>query len=153
MSKQLFAELDDQIKLRDWTEKQSEMNEMANLYEGELPERFTKFFPKSVPKNLVQVIPLAWDDLATSAGRLPDLRGEPRNQTQKELAAIGLLEKIAFSYLRDAKPTGKRFMRDLAWWLQAGRAVAIVTPDFDIQMPRFELRDPRSCYPGTYFIG
>ena len=145
----LYKTLDDQVQLRDWTKKQEEMDEMAALYEGELPARYEKFFPKSVPKHLVQVIPLAWDDLATQAGRLPDLRGEPRNNTQGELAEVGLLEKIAFSYLRNAKPTGKRFMRDLAWWMQAGRAVATVTPDFESKQPRFELRDPRNCYPGV----
>lgn len=148
MSLKQYQLLEDQVRLRDWTQKQQEMDEMADLYEGTLPARYEKFFPKSVPKHLVQVIPLAWDDLATSAGRLPDFRGEPRNQTQKESKAVGLLEKIAHAYLRNAKPTGKRFMRDLAWWLQAGRAVAIVTPDWEEKTPRFELRDPRSCYPG-----
>jgi hypothetical protein len=125
------------------------MNEMADIYEGVLPARYEQFFPKSVPKHLVQIVPLAWDDLATQAGRLPDLRGKPRNQTRKELAAIGLQEKIAFSYLHDALPTGKQFMKDLAWWLQVGRAVAIVTPDDENQTPRFELRDPRTVYPGV----
>ncbi len=149
MSTRLFQILDDQVQARQWTEAQNQLDEMALLYEGELPERYRKFFPKNTPQHLVQVIPLAWDDLATQAGRLPDLRGEPRNQSRKELKAVGLLEKIGFSYLRNAKPTGKLFMKQLAWWLQVGRAVALVTPDFDKQMPRFELRDPRTCYPGV----
>ena len=148
MSKELFAILDDTVRRRDWAAGQADMNEMADIYEGKLPARYEQFFPKSVPKQLVQIVPLAWDDLATQAGRLPDLRGKPRNQTRKELSAIGLQEKIGFSYLRDALPTGKIFMKDLAWWLQVGRAVAIVTPDLDEQKPRFELRDPRTCYPG-----
>jgi hypothetical protein len=149
MSAILYKTLEDQVRQRDWTGERQLMDEMADIYEGKLPKSYEKFFPKNTPKHLVQVVPLAWDDLATQGGRLPDLRGEPRNQTRQELNAVGLLEKIAFSYLRDAKPTGKRFMRDLAWWLQVGRAVAIVTPDFDKQMPRFELRDPRTCFPGV----
>lgn len=149
MSKALFDLLNDQIQARQWTEAQNQLDEMARLYEGELPSRYRRFFPKNTPEHLVQVIPLAWDDLATQAGRLPDLRGEPRNQSRKELKAVGLLEKIGFSYLREAKPTGKLFMKQLAWWLQLGRAVALVTPDFEKQMPRFELRDPRTCYPGV----
>jgi hypothetical protein len=148
MSSQLYSLLHQQVELRDWTTEREELEEMVRLYEGELPERYRRFFPKNTPEHLVQVIPLAWDDLATQAGRLPDLRGEPRNMNAKELKAVGLLEKIGFSYLRNAKPTGKLFMKDLAWWMQLGRAVAIVTPDFEMQSPRFELRDPRTCYPG-----
>ena len=149
MSTQLFKLLDQQVELRAWTKEQQELEEMVRLYEGELPERYRQFFPKATPEHLVQVIPLAWDDLATQAGRLPDLRGEPRNLNSRELKAVGLLEKIGFSYLRNAKPTGKLFMKDLAWWMQLGRAVAIVTPDFDMQTPRLEIRDPRTCYPGV----
>lgn len=149
MSKQLYALLNDSVKNRDWLDGQKAMTEMAKIYEGELPQRYEKFFPKNNPKQMVQVIPLAWDDLATQVGRMPDLRGEPRDQTRAELKKVGLLEKIGFSYMRDALPTGKRFMRDLAWWLQLGRAVAIVTPDFENKKPRLELRDPRTCYPGV----
>lgn len=145
---ELFSLLNQQVELRAWTKERSDLDEMAKLYEGEMPERYRKFFPKNSPELLAQVIPLAWSDLATQAGRLPDLRGEPRNMTSRELKAVGKLEKIGFSYLRAAKPTGKSFMWQLAWWLQLGRAVAIVTPDFEKQMPRFEVRDPRTCYPG-----
>ena len=148
MSAELFKLLSDTVELRNWDQDRAEIEEMAALYEGVLPARYKQFFPKNTPEHLVQVIPLAWDDLATQAGRLPDLRGEPRDMTQRELKAVGLLEKIGFNYLRNAKPTGKLFMKDLAWWLQLGRAVAIVTPDFNKQMPRFEIRDPRTCYPG-----
>lgn len=148
-SKELYATLDAEVQARDWKNEQGEIDEMTRLYEGELPQRYKKFFPQSVPEHLVQVIPLAWDDLATQAGRLPDLRGEPRNRSQAELAAVGKLEKIGFYYLRCSKPTGKQFMKQLAWWLQLGRAVAIVTPDFDKQVPTFQLRDPRTCYPGV----
>lgn len=149
MSKQLFNILQNEVTARDWKQGQQEMSEMADIYEGELPARFEQFFPKSVPKHLVQVIPLAWDDLATQAGRLPDLRGQPRDKTRQELNAVGLQEEVAFGYLRQALPTDKRFMKDLAWWLQVGRAVAIVTPDEKEKTPRLELRDPRTVYPGV----
>lgn len=148
MTAELYKLLNDTVQQRAWDDERNELDEMARLYEGELPPRYRSLFPKGTPEHLIQVIPLAWDDLATQAGRLPDLRGEPRNLSSRELKAVGLLEKIGYSYLREAKPTGKRFMRKLAWWLQLGRAVALVTPDFETQMPRFELRDPRTCYPG-----
>lgn len=148
MSREVYGMLESEIVARDWHEGQQDMDEMAKIYEGELPARFEQFFPKSVPKHLVQVVPLAWDDLATQAGRLPDLRGEPKDKRRSELKAIGLQEKIAYSYLRTAQPTGKVFMKDLAWWLQIGRSVAIVTPDPINQRPALELRDPRTVYPG-----
>lgn len=148
MSNELYSLLNKEVHARDWTDGINAMDEMAAIYEGELPARFQEFFPKSVPKQLVQVIPLAWDDLATQAGRMPDLRGEPKNKTRQELNAVGKLEKIGFSYLRNALPTGKQFMKSLAWWLQIGRAVALVVPDFVEKQPRMELRDPRTCYPG-----
>ena len=118
MSTELFTLLDNQVQMREWSEERHELEEMTRLYEGEIPSRYKKFFPKNTPEHLVQVIPLAWDDLATQAGRLPDLRGEPRDLSKKEEKAAGLLEKIGFSYLRAAKPTGKSFMKQLAWWLQ-----------------------------------
>jgi len=149
MSKAIYDRLNTTVQQRDWQAERADMDSMADIYEGKLPAEYEKFFPRSVPKHLVQVIPLAWDDLATQVGRLPDLRAEPRNLTAPELKAAGLLEKIGFSYLNNAKPTGKRFMKDLAWWLQLGRAVAIVTPDFETMSPRLEIRDPRNCYPGA----
>lgn len=148
MSREVYAMLEEEVIARDWTEGQQEMEEMAEIYEGNLPARYEQFFPRSVPKHLVQVIPLAWDDLATQAGRLPDFRGEPKNKRRAELKAVGLQEKIAYSYLRTAQPTGKVFMKSLAWWLQIGRAVALVVPDPDDKRPNLELRDPRTCYPG-----
>jgi hypothetical protein len=148
MSTKVFKLLDDTVKARSWVEGQNAMSEMCDIYEGELPGRFAQFFPKATPKHLVQVIPLAWDDLATQVGRLPDLRGIPKDQTKREERAIGLQERIGFSYLRQAQPTGKLFMKGLAWWLQIGRAVAMVVPDEKNQGPSFQLRDPRTCYPG-----
>lgn len=148
MSAQLYKLLDETVTQREWTKERQELEEMCNLYEGEIPAEYKKYFPKNTPQHLVQVISLAHDDLATQVGRLPDFRGEVRNQSRKEEKAVGLLEKIAFYYLRMAKPTGKVFMKTLAWWLQLGRAVAIVTPDFENKCPRFEIRDPRTCYPG-----
>lgn len=148
MSKFIFDRLKETVQRRDWHVEQADMDVMADIYEGNLPREYDKFFPKNTPKHLVQVIPLAWDDLATQVGRLPDLRGEPTDLTAKEQKAAGLMEKIGFSYFNAAKPTAKRFMKDLAWWLQIGRAVAIVTPDFENKRPRLEIRDPRTCYPG-----
>lgn len=149
MSIPLFKLLDEQVERRKWDAEREELDEMCGLYEGDMPKRYEEFFPTKSPTLFTQLIPLAWDDLATQVGRLPDLRGVPRDHTNREEKAAGLLERIGFYYLRCAAPTGKLFMKDLAWWLQLGRSVAIVTPDWEKQMPRFELRDPRTCYPGV----
>ena len=144
----LYDVLSQEIEERDWEEGRKELDKMVKLYASELPAEYEEYFPKSLPKHLVHLIRLAWDDLATSVGRMPDLRGEPLNHLKKELEAVGLLEKIGFSYLRHAKPSGKIFMRRLAWWILAQRAVVLVLPDFEHKMPEFVIRDPRTCYPG-----
>jgi len=149
MTTAIFSKLEDQVRARDWAQGQAEMSEMADIYEGRMPAQYEKYFPKNTPKHYVQVINLAWDDLATQGGRLPDLRGVPRDLSKKELKAVGLQEKIGHSYIHNSKPTGKLFMRQLAWWLQVGRAVAIVEPDWEAKAPRLSLRDPRTCYPGV----
>lgn len=143
-----YKHLAEQVAQRDWTEDRQAMHEMAEIYEGKLPAAYEQFFPRNTPKHLVQVINLAWDDLATQVGRIPDLTADPRNLTRQELKAAGLLERIGHWTLNNAKPTGKLFMRQLGWWMQLGRAVAIVEPDHANKMPRLALRDARTCYPG-----
>ena len=148
MSKQLFKQLEDEIRLRDWTEGQNEIDELTSVYEGKLPARFEKYFPDSSPKHIINMTRLAWDDLAGSIGRMPEVRAEPESKSQQERARAALLEKIGASYLKYAEPNGKLFLRQLAWWLLAGRAVAVVTPDYKKKRPVMSIRDPRSVYPG-----
>lgn len=147
MSSSTYKRLHEEIeKRRDNAERQS-MAEICELYEGKLPERYDKYFPKNSPRHIVNLIRLGWDDLATQVGKLPDIRGETQNSTNKELEFVGLQERIGHAYLANAEPTGKAYMWQLAWWLLAGAAVSLVVPDTTNKRPTLTLRDPRDAYP------
>jgi hypothetical protein len=140
--------LDQEADKRAWSEGQATLNVMADLYEGRLPPEFDKFFPNGEPKQVVNLVKLAWDDLSVQIGRVPDLRSDPFNSSNAEMKRVGLIERIGFGYLRNSKPSGPMLMQQLAWWLiGGGRAVAVVQPDLETKMPTFSIRDPRLCYP------
>ena len=148
MSKQVYDQLDAEVQKRSWADGQAEMNMLADIYEGRLPESLKDFFPKNQPRHLVNMIKSAWNDLATSIGRIPEFRHDTLNDTDKELKKVGLLEKVAFNYLRMSDPSAPMFMWQLAWYLIGfGRAVAIVKPDMERGGPIFDLKDPRTAYP------
>jgi len=148
MSTQLYDRLDAEVKGREWADGQAEMSMLAEIYEGKLPESLKAFFPKNQPRHLINMVKLAWNDLATQIGRVPEFRHDTLNDSDAELKRVGLLEKIAHSYLRDADPSAPMFMWQLAWWLiGVGRAVAIVKPDMERNRPIFDLKDPRTAYP------
>lgn len=148
MSKELFSLLNAEVEERASKEDRGALSEVAALYEGDLPAQFLKYFPKNEPHHVVNMVRLAHDDLATSIGRMPDIVVDPTNHTNAELKKIGKLERIATNYLVESTPGGREFMWELAWWLLAGRAVVICVPDSERSAPRFEMRDPRTCYPG-----
>ena len=145
---ELFKTLEQEITARDWQQGQSEIDELTAVYEGELPPQYEKYFPDSSPKHIINMTRLAWDDLAASIGRMPEVRAEPESNSGKERDRTAKLEHIGQWYLKNAEPEGKQFLRQLAWWLLTGRAVAIVKPDYAHKRPTFSLRDPRSVYPG-----
>jgi hypothetical protein len=148
--KKAFDILNKEIDNRSWVEGQATLNIMADLFEGKLPSEFDRFFPSGEPKQIVNLVKLAWNDLATQIGRVPDLRVDPFNSSNKELKKVGLLERIGFSYLNNSKPSVKTFMFHLAWWLVGGgRSVAVVQPDMDKKSPIFTIRDPRTAYPNA----
>ena len=144
-----FNLLSHEVAKRDWSTGQTEIDELTQVYEGVLPARYSKYFPDSSPKHIINMTRLAWDDLAGQIGRIPEVRSEPINQSKKERDRTALLEHIGHQYIRNSEPSGKLFMRQLAWWLLAGRAVAVVRPDYENKTPRLSLRDPRTAYPGV----
>ncbi len=148
MSKELYSRLDAEVTARDWKEGQAEMDALADIYEGRLPDSFKNYFPKDRPRHLINMVKLAWSDLSTDVGRIPEFRGDTLNDSQAELARVGMQEKIAHAYLRGAEPSSTMFMWQLAWNLIGlGRSIALVHPDFDKKMPQFTLKDPRHAYP------
>lgn len=154
MSKEVYRMLHAEAQTRVDNGLREQQSLMTRLYAGELPPEFEKYFPKNAPRTIVQLVKNAWDDLATSAGRLPDLRTDALDETAREEKAVGLHERIGFNYLRNAEPTGKQFMWQLAWWLVGtGRSVALVRPDSVKQLPVFTLRDPRTAMPNMRTVG
>lgn len=152
MADTTFKLLHDEIRFRE-TEQDQRSREryrrMANMYRGEIPPEYERYFPRNRPKHLVNMIRLAWDDLATQVGRLPELRTDPQSSSREELKRAGKHENIGFNYLRNSEPNGKLFMWQLAWYLLGGRAVAMVVPDWEKQLPVFTLRNPLHSYPGA----
>ena len=150
MSIEAYRLLDDEITRRDNPVSAAMDNALAGIYEGELPAEYDKFFPTNSPKQIVNMTRLAWDDLATQVGRLPDLRSDPENNSNAAEKRASLHEKIGFGYLRSAEPSGKIAMFMNAWWLIGiGRSIMIVRPDEKQQQPIISIRDPRTCYPGA----
>jgi len=134
------------LERADWND--DEIDTMVGLWEGEIPGEFKSRFPNAEVGTLVNMVRLAWSDLATTAGRIPDLKSIPYNETKNEMVRTAKHEMIGYSYLREAEPSGKIFMWLLLWWLiGAGRAVALVRPNFKDKKPSLTLRDPRTCRP------
>lgn len=149
MPNTMYSVLDSEVTARTVHGLLDDQNKLTGIYEGRLPPEYDRFFPKNSPKQIVNMTRLAWDDLATSIGRIPDFRGRALDNTRKEERFVGKLEKIAHMYFREAKPSGKIFMWQLAWWLIGlGRACAVVLPDSEAKIPRLSIRDPRYVYPG-----
>jgi hypothetical protein len=131
-------------------EELNDMEALAGLYEGELPEEYAHFFPQNTPTHVVNYIRLAWDDLAQSIARTPEVQADPKNSSDLQLRKASKLEKIVQGYFQNARPSEGMFLFQNAWNLVGlGRFAAVVVPDLDNQAPRFEARDPRNALPGA----
>ena len=154
MSKVIYDDLFKEAKRRSNEEHVEAMQTMADLYRGKLPPEYEKYFPTNAPKHIIQLVKNAWNDLAAEVGKYPDLRSDPLDETAREEKASGLHERIGNYYLANAEPTGKQFIKQIAWWLVgAGRSVAIVRPDSEKGMPIFSIRDPRTAKPNMRTVG
>ena len=148
MSREMYDILSQTAQKRQNNQIKEQLTMMANLYKGRLPAQYDKFFPKQSLRTNIQLVKNAWNDIATSVGRWPDLRSDALDETVREEKAAGLHERIANNYLRIAEPTGKQFMWQLAWGLVGGgRSVALVRPDSEKKSPIFTLRDARTAMP------
>jgi len=154
LSREIYKQLFDEAQTRRDNQLIQQQDMIANLYKGELPQEYEKYFPKNAPRTVVQLIKNAHDDLSTSVGRLPDLRSDALDESVREEKAAGLHERIGHHYLRLAEPTGKQFMWQLAWWLVGtGRSVALVRPDLEKKSPIISIRDPRTAMPNMRTVG
>ena len=154
MSIELYQILKDEVGRRRDDEHIAETDMMCNLYEGTLPPEYDKYFPKTAPKHVVQLVRDAWDDLAAQVGKLPDLRVDALKNTTKESEVVEKLERIANQYLNIAEPSGRLMMKQLAWWLVGtGRACVYIRPDDDSKSPILTIRDHRNVFPKMRIVG
>lgn len=146
----LYSKLHNEAQLRrsGMRDELVKMEELAALYEGQLPPAYEPYFPKSLPKHIVNYIRLAWDDLAQSLARSPEIQADPENSSNLALRKSQKFESIGQSYVQIARPTQGLFLFQNAWSLVGlGRFVAIVVPDTKSGKPRLEARDPRFALP------
>ena len=154
MSKAIYDDLWREANRRSNETVKTNQNRMANLYRGKLPDEYEQYFPVGQPKNIIQLVKNAWNDLSSEVGRAPELVSPPLDESRTESKLAGLHERIGYYYLRNAEPTGKQFAWQLAWWLVGtGMAVGMVKPDMDKKMPVLTIRDPRTALPNLRTVG
>lgn len=149
---ELYRKLQDEATLRKsaMSGELADMTALAALYHGELPDEYQMYFPKGTPKHVVNYIRLAWDDLAQSIARQPDVQVDAMNSSSLALRKSQKLEHIVRGYYQNARPSDGIFLFQNAWNLVGlGRFVAVVVPDTKSNAPRLEPRDPRFALPGA----
>ena len=127
-----------------------DMHDLAMVYEGDMPIEYVDFFPKNTPRHDVNFIGLAWDDLAQTVSRAPEVQVDPINLSNASIRKAAKLEKIVTGYFQSARPFDSAFLFTNAFnTVGYGKFVAIAVPDSTSKTPRFEARDPRNCFPGA----
>jgi len=148
----LYAQLKNTVDVRR-SAKQVEYDDMYKLtevYEGDLPAEYVDFFPKNTPRHEVNFIGLAWDDLAQTVARAPEIQVDPVNTSNLAVRKAEKLEHIVTGYFQNAAPFDSAFLYQNAFNLVGlGKFVAICVPNGEHKVPQFEARDPRNCFPGA----
>jgi hypothetical protein len=128
------------------------MDVMVDVYRGGLPDEYLAFFPEEMHIHLVNMIRLAWDDLAWLSGKEFPIYVPPEGDTTTEKTRAERLEKWGYGVNKAGRAAGgvtmKALMKILQWWMVGcANAVAMVLPDYQHQSPYFTWRDPRTHYP------
>ena len=148
----LYAKLRTTVDTRRQAKKveYDDMYKLTEVYEGDLPAEYIKFFPKNTPRHEVNFIGLAWDDLAQTVARAPEIQVDPVNTSNLAVRKAEKLEHIVTGYFQNAAPFDSAFLYQNSFNLVGlGKFVAIVVPNKDSGTPTFEARDPRNCFPGA----
>ena len=87
MSKDIFDTLSDEAQTRRNNELISQQNMMANLYKGQLPQEYEKYFPKNAPRTVVQLI--------KNAHRIKLLQLSRGNQPQSLRTSLAGIFRVA----------------------------------------------------------
>lgn len=128
------------------------MDTLVNIYYGGLPEEFNDYFDPEMHVHLINMIRLAWDDLANLSGKVFPLYVEPDNNTPTARERAEKAEKIAYGWYRAGRVVGgvtkDLLQKVLAWWMVGcGNAVAMALPSYEHKTPYFTFRDPRTHFP------
>jgi hypothetical protein len=130
----------------------ADMDRMIDVYMGGLPDEFDDMFHEEMHVHLINMIRLAWDDLAWLAGKEFPIYVPPEGNTTAEITRAERLEKWGYGVNAAGRLAGgvtmKSLMKILAWWMVGcANAVAMVLPDFKHKTPYLTWRDPRTFYP------
>lgn len=135
-----------------YAEAHMQMDELVGIYFGDLPREFGDLFHPDMHVYVVNMIRLAWDDLAAMSGKVFPIYVEPENDSAAARNRAEKLEKIAYGYNEAGRIVGgismNLLMKVISWWLVGvGNAVFMVLPSYDHKTPFFTFRDPRTYYP------
>jgi hypothetical protein len=128
------------------------MDELVGLYLGQVPTSFMEFFHEEMTVHHINMIRLAWDDLASMAGKVFPVYVRSDNDTATARDRAEHLEKWAYG-INDAGQNvgaigGELLMKVLSWWMAGvGEAIPMVLPSYERRTPYFTFRDPRHYYP------
>jgi hypothetical protein len=130
----------------------NEIDTLVRVYEGILPPPFNDFFHEEMHLHIINMIRLAWDDLATLAGKEFPISVEGENDSATALQRAQKIERVGYGYNRAGRNAGgvtmKSLMKILMWWLVGtANAVGMTLPDYENHSPYFTFRDPRTHYP------
>jgi hypothetical protein len=130
----------------------NDIDTLVNVYNGQLPEMFNDFFHEEMHVHIINMIRMAWDDLATLAGKEFSIFVDADNDTATAKERAERQEKIGYGYNRAGRRAGgvtmRQLMKVLMWWLVGtANSVLMTLPDFENKSPYFTFRDPRTHYP------
>lgn len=128
------------------------MDDLVNVYNGTLPQEFADYFHPEMRVHVINMVRLAWDDLAALAGKEFLLYVQPDNDTSTAKDRAERQEQIGYGYNAAGRYAGgitmKALMKVVMWWLVGcANAVVMALPSYDKQTPFFTFRDPRTHFP------
>lgn len=129
-----------------------EWDDLIGVYMGDLPSQYDDYFHEEMKPHVVNMIRLAWDDLAALAGKVFPIYVDPDNETPKAKERAEKQERIGYGYNEAGKICGSvdmsMLMKIVAWWIVGcAEAVMMVLPDYNKHTPFFTYRDPRTYLP------
>lgn len=138
-------------RAKHWGAKHAEQDRIIGVYFGDYPVEFEDFFDNLDHNFVINMIRLAWDDLASMAGQEFPLYFPTENETAAQRDKAEKREKVCYGYNSAGRRAGGMDMKGLSHalgWYLVGCAEAVATVDLDYarKTPYFDWRDPRSFY-------